>query len=143
MYKEDSRGAEAKARRCGLRRGLAMQALRGASETLFGTGVKLSVHFADADTRKTVFVRVGEKESEQLLFGPHDAIRGAVHIDPPGGRRLEHTGVRLELIGQIEQLIDRTTHEFTSLVRELVRALGARLLRRLCASAHRTVSPGF
>jgi len=98
-----------------------MNALRGASESLFGTGVKLSIRFADAEARKTVSVKVGDKRSEQLLFGPHDAVRGKVHIDPPGGRRLEHTGVRLELIGQIESLLDRTVHEFTSLVRELVR----------------------
>lgn len=98
-----------------------MNTLRGASESLFGTSIKLRIRFADAESRKTVSVKIGNKQSEQLLFGPHDAVRGVVHVDSPGGRRLEHTGIRLELIGQIESLLDRTTHEFTSLVRELVR----------------------
>jgi hypothetical protein len=106
----------------------AMNTLRGASESLFGTGVKLRIRFADAESLKTVSVKIGNKQSEQLLFGPHDAVRGVVHVDSPGGRRLEHTGIRLELIGQIESLLDRTTHEFTSLVRELVREHAIALL---------------
>lgn len=99
-----------------------MKALRKGAAELFGESIKMGVRFGDADSRRSVTVRVGERDAEQLLFGPEDTISGTVHVDSPSGRRIEHQGIRLELIGQIESVLDRTVTEFTSLVRELVRA---------------------
>jgi len=54
------------------------------------------------------------------LFAANDNITGTVELEISGGRKLEHTGVKVELIGLIELLQDRSnTYEFTSLVREL------------------------
>ena len=89
------------------------------ADALFGSAAKVSVRFSDAETRRRVAVKVGERDEHQYLFGPEDSITGTAVIQV-GGRKLEHTGIKLELIGQIELLHDRSQqHEFTSLVREL------------------------
>lgn len=88
---------------------------------LVGPAARVVVKFADADTRQTVTVRQPDgRDEEQYLFAAADNICGTVEIEVGGNRKLEHTGVKVELIGLIEMLQDRSnTYEFTSLVREL------------------------
>jgi len=88
-------------------------------QSLFGSAAKVAVRFNDEESRKKVPVKVGDAEVEQFLFGQTDSVIGSVTVDV-GGRKLEHQGIKLEIIGQIELLYDRSnTYEFTSLVREL------------------------
>ena len=89
--------------------------------SLVGSAVRVVVRFSDADTRQSVCVRQADgRDEEQYLFTANDDISGVVEVDVGGSRRLEHTGVKMEFIGQIEMLQDRSsTYEFTSLVREL------------------------
>ena len=43
-----------------------------------------------------------------------------MQIDPLPGKKVEHTGIKIELLGQIELYFDRGNfYDFTSLVREL------------------------
>jgi len=85
-----------------------------------GAPAKFKVTFADADTRQTVTTKVNEKDVEQYLFSASDNVCGTVEIEVTGGKKMEHTGIKIELIGHIELLYDRSnTFEFTSLVREL------------------------
>lgn len=89
------------------------------SDALFGSSAKVSICFSDEESRRKVPVKVGDLETEQFLFGQSDSVIGTMTVDP-GGRKLEHQGIKLEIIGQIELLYDRSnTFEFTSLVREL------------------------
>ena len=103
------------------------------SLTSFFTGApaKFKVTFADADTRRTVTTKVNDREVDQFLFNAVDNVCGTVDIEVTGGKKLEHTGIKIELIGHIELLYDRANQfEFTSLVR--------------CAStlvSHRVVPP--
>lgn len=61
----------------------------------------------------------GEQREIPIYTGP-EALAGVVRITPSGGKRLEHIGIKVELIGQIETFYDRSnTYEFTSLVQEL------------------------
>lgn len=54
------------------------------------------------------------------LFTNGDPIAGVVNIEIPKGKKLEHLGVRIELIGQIEFAYDRSNpHQFQQLIREL------------------------
>eukprot|EP00516_Mucochytrium_quahogii_P013249 CAMPEP_0203792278 /NCGR_PEP_ID=MMETSP0100_2-20121128/5154_1 /ASSEMBLY_ACC=CAM_ASM_000210 /TAXON_ID=96639 /ORGANISM=" , Strain NY0313808BC1" /LENGTH=297 /DNA_ID=CAMNT_0050695795 /DNA_START=21 /DNA_END=914 /DNA_ORIENTATION=+ len=56
---------------------------------------------------------------ELLIFQGSEPIRGEVQVIPKG-KKLEHVGIKIELIGEIEMLYDRgNRYEFTSLVREL------------------------
>jgi hypothetical protein len=59
----------------------------------------------------------GDKELMTLFTG-RDTVSGEVKINPH--KNLDHLGIKIELIGQIEVLYDRNNpYEFTSLVREL------------------------
>jgi len=62
----------------------------------------------------------GELEPTYLFTG-RDTIAGQVLVKlGKKGQKLEHIGIKIELIGQIELLYDRgNPYEFTSLVREL------------------------
>ncbi|GMP99242.1 hypothetical protein CsSME_00046787 [Camellia sinensis var. sinensis] len=81
----------------------------------------ISISFADARTRKQVPLK---KENGQTimvpLFQSQENIVGEVLIEPQQGKKVEHTGVKIELLGQIELYFDRGNfYDFTSLVREL------------------------
>jgi len=59
-------------------------------------------------------------EKFPLYFGKEPVI-GKVLIKPSPGKRIEHSGAKIELIGQIEMFYDRGNHyDFTSLVKELL-----------------------
>jgi vacuolar protein sorting-associated protein 26 len=61
----------------------------------------------------------GDYHDLPLMTGD-DAVRGKVVLTLKGGKKLEHMGIRVELIGQTELMYDRSNPiEFTNLVREL------------------------
>ncbi len=70
-------------------------------QSLFGPSAKIQVKYADADTRTKATVRVGERDETHYVFAPGESIVGSVEISTSGGRKLEHTGIELELIGQV------------------------------------------
>nr|XP_024359155.1 vacuolar protein sorting-associated protein 26A-like isoform X2 [Physcomitrium patens] len=87
----------------------------------FGSPCTVSIDFVDAETRKQASVK---KENGQTVLVPlflgQDSVVGEVRIDPVPGKKVEHTGVKIELLGQIELYFDRGNfYDFTSLVREL------------------------
>ncbi|KAJ1444448.1 vacuolar protein sorting-associated protein 26-domain-containing protein [Pelagophyceae sp. CCMP2097] len=54
------------------------------------------------------------------VFHADEPVRGEIEIRVPGGKRLDHLGVKIELVGQVEMFHDRGNfHDFTALVREL------------------------
>ncbi|XWS50297.1 hypothetical protein CRYUN_Cryun12cG0076100 [Craigia yunnanensis] len=54
------------------------------------------------------------------LFQSQENIAGKISIEPFQGKKIEHNGVKVELLGQIEMYFDRGNfYDFTSLVREL------------------------
>lgn len=80
-----------------------------------------TIEFADAETRQQVTVR---KENGQMvlmpLFQSLDSLVGQVQIVPHPGKRIEHQGIKLELLGQIEMDFEREKlSDFISLVKEL------------------------
>ncbi|XP_024539882.1 vacuolar protein sorting-associated protein 26A isoform X2 [Selaginella moellendorffii] len=73
------------------------------------------------ESRKQASIK---KENGQMgmvpLFQGQESVTGEVRIDPLPGRKIEHQGVKIELLGQIEFYFDRGNfYDFTSLVREL------------------------
>jgi hypothetical protein len=87
----------------------------------FGNKSNISIFFADAESmpKKTVS-RGSDREQELLIFNGSEPVRGMVEIFVGPNQTLEHLGVKIELIGQIEMYYDRGNNfEFTSLVREL------------------------
>jgi len=79
------------------------------------------VDFGGGD-RQHVMVKgdsVGSVETVPLFTGT-ETIGGQVRVVAPPGKRVEHQGIKIELLGQIELFVDRGSfYDFISLVREL------------------------
>ncbi|KAJ5183615.1 hypothetical protein N7492_001231 [Penicillium capsulatum] len=87
----------------------------------FSTPVDIDVVLDDLDTRQTVDVKLDKGRRERVpLYMDGESVKGAVTIRPKDGKRLEHTGIKVQFIGTIEMFYDRGNHyEFLSLVQEL------------------------
>ncbi|GBG87839.1 hypothetical protein CBR_g45995 [Chara braunii] len=87
----------------------------------FGPTCTISIDFSDADTRKQASVKKENGQTELVaLFQGGESLVGNVRIEPLPGKKVEHTGVKIELLGQIELYFDRSNfYDFTSLVREM------------------------
>lgn len=87
--------------------------------SLFGFGPSCDVEFQldRSNTRKSVEVIEDNKKVRQLVYYDGEDIGGTVHIKlKKPGTKIEHQGIRLEFIGQIELYYDRSNHHvFTSL----------------------------
>jgi len=83
----------------------------------FSTPVTVMINLDDAATRPKVTVKYKKGATEELFrFTNHDNVRGTVTMIPKDGKRVEHLGIRVQLIGQVETPADHGGHfEFTSL----------------------------
>lgn len=90
----------------------------------FGQTADIEIVFDDADKRKVAEVKTDDGKKEKLLlYYDGEAVAGRVNVTlRKPGSKLEHHGIKVELIGQIELFYDRGNHhEFISLVKELAR----------------------
>ncbi|XP_019875182.2 vacuolar protein sorting-associated protein 26B-like isoform X2 [Aethina tumida] len=90
----------------------------------FGQSAEIDVHLDGQDTRKTAEVKTEDGKKEKLyLYYDGETVAGKVNISlKKPGSKLEHQGIKIEFIGQIEMFYDRGNHhEFISLVKELAR----------------------
>ncbi|EXJ71299.1 uncharacterized protein A1O5_05105 [Cladophialophora psammophila CBS 110553] len=91
------------------------------SAFFFSTPVDIDIVLEDADERQTVDVKLDKNRREKApLYLDGESVKGAVTIRPKDGKRLEHTGIKVQFIGLIEMFFDRGNHyEFLSLGQEL------------------------
>ncbi|PSS04481.1 Vacuolar protein sorting-associated protein like, partial [Actinidia chinensis var. chinensis] len=87
----------------------------------FKPACNISITFSDEKIRKKVPIK---KENGQTMMVPlfhnQENIAGKISIEPVQGKKVEHNGIKIELLGQIEMYFDRGNfYDFTSLVREL------------------------
>ncbi|XP_037051210.1 vacuolar protein sorting-associated protein 26B-like [Bradysia coprophila] len=90
----------------------------------FGQSADVDIVFDGAENRKLAEVKTEDSKKEKyLLYYDGETVSGKVNVTlRKPGSKLEHHGIKIELIGQIELYYDRGNHhEFTSLVRELAR----------------------
>lgn len=82
----------------------------------FGSAADIDI---DVKGEKKAAVKNEAGEVENLwLFTSQDTVAGSVTVKPKG--KLTHMGIKVELVGQIEMMYDRSNpYEFASLVREL------------------------
>ncbi|KAH8416755.1 hypothetical protein KR222_001672, partial [Zaprionus bogoriensis] len=91
----------------------------------FGQSAEIEIVFDGAENKKTAEVK-GEdgKVEKMLLFYDGETVSGKVvnvTLKKPGSK-LEHQGIKIEFIGQIELFYDRGNHhEFKCLVKALAR----------------------
>jgi len=86
----------------------------------FGKSAEVSIVLSDQETRRRVPHNVGERKKENLLlFYDGESISGSIKVDLKSAK-LDHKGIRVEIIGQIELFNDRgNTHEFLFQVKHL------------------------
>jgi len=92
-----------------------------------GGGCTVEIEMADAATRKCLSIRRGAAgsaggEAAELcpLYAHRETVSGEVHVNVPPGKKVEHQGIKIELLGQIENLHERgSVYEFIQLKREL------------------------
>jgi vacuolar protein sorting-associated protein 26 len=87
----------------------------------FATPVDIDIVLDDPDDRQMVEVKLDKNRREKApLYMDGESVKGAVTVRPKDGKRLEHTGIKVQFIGTIEMFFDRGNHyEFLSLVQEL------------------------
>ncbi|KAJ1525404.1 hypothetical protein ONE63_010218 [Megalurothrips usitatus] len=96
-----------------------MQSLFG-----FGQSADIDVVLDGVENRKSADIKTEEgKKERHLLYYDGETVSGKVNITlKKPGSKLEHQGIKIEFIGQIDLFYDRGNHhEFTSLVKDLAR----------------------
>jgi vacuolar protein sorting-associated protein 26 len=106
-----------------------------------GQACSVSLEFALSPSgapAPTVTVKGKRGEAETLpLFSNKDTIAGEVKVAPVPGRRVEHQGIRVQLVGEIEMASERGhPHEFVSLGELSCGARSARRAARLPLCRH-------
>lgn len=90
----------------------------------FGQSADIDILFDESESRKLAEVKTEEgKKEKYLLYYDGETVSGKVNVTlKKPGSKLEHQGIKVELIGQIELYYDRGNHhEFVSMVKELAR----------------------
>lgn len=90
----------------------------------FGQSADIDIVFDGAENRQHADIKTEDgKKEKYLLYYDGETVSGKVNITlKKPGSKLEHQGIKVELIGQIELYYDRGNHhDFLSLVRELAR----------------------
>jgi len=87
----------------------------------FGSSCDIRIEFKNQDQLKKVTVKNENGDMEDLfLFTGHDTLEGTVFVDVPKQKKVEHIGIKIELIGMIEYLYDRgNPYEFSQSTTEL------------------------
>lgn len=90
----------------------------------FGQSAEIDIVFDGAENRKTAEVK-GEdgKIEKMLLYYDGETVSGKVNVTlKKPGSKLEHQGIKIEFIGQIELFYDRGNHhEFKCITKALAR----------------------
>ena len=72
------------------------------SSYFFSTPVDIDVVLADTDDRSMVDVKLDKNRREKApLYMDGESVKGAVTVRPKDGKRLEHTGIKVQFIGTI------------------------------------------
>ena len=68
----------------------------------FSTPVDIDIVLEDTDDRAMVDVKLDKNRREKApLFMDGESVKGAVTVRPKDGKRLEHTGIKVQFIGTI------------------------------------------
>ena len=68
----------------------------------FSTPVDIDIVLEDSGDRPTVNMKLDKDRIEKApLYEDGESVKGAVTIRPKDGKRLEHTGIKVQFIGTI------------------------------------------
>ncbi len=67
----------------------------------FTTNPTISINFNGQDTREKKLVKVQGQESVELpVYTGQEVVSGVIDISVPAGKKIDHQGIRIEMIGQ-------------------------------------------
>lgn len=67
----------------------------------FTTNPVVTITFDNQDTRDKKSVKLSDKETTELpIYGGQENVCGVVDVTVPTGKKVEHQGIRIEMIGQ-------------------------------------------
>jgi len=87
--------------------------------SFLGPPCSIIFEFADKDERKKIPIKRGTETLDLYLFHAKDTVKGNVTINVNPGKKIEHTGVKIELLGVIDLQDRGAITDFSSLVKEL------------------------
>ena len=68
----------------------------------FTTPLDIDIVLEDSDDKPTVDMKLDKNRREKApLYMDGESVKGAVTVRPKDGRRLEHTGIKIQFIGTI------------------------------------------
>ena len=68
----------------------------------FGPGLDIDVVLEDSDDRAMIDMKMEKSRREKApLYMDGESVKGAVTVRPKDGKRLEHTGIKVQFIGVI------------------------------------------
>eukprot|EP01125_Pyxidicula_operculata_P015059 TRINITY_DN508_c0_g2_i1.p1 TRINITY_DN508_c0_g2~~TRINITY_DN508_c0_g2_i1.p1 ORF type:complete len:358 (+),score=94.51 TRINITY_DN508_c0_g2_i1:36-1109(+) len=87
---------------------------------IFGAPVTIEFKFDGQEDRKTVDIHSDKGTQKLLLYTGLDPVKGKVICKVKPGKKVDHEGIKVEFIGQIDVVYDRGNHyDFISQVQEL------------------------
>ena len=76
----------------------------------FTTPLDIDIVLEDSDEKPMVDMKLDKNRKEKApLYMDGESVKGAVTIRPKDGRRLEHTGIKVQFIGTIGMLSTETS----------------------------------
>lgn len=67
----------------------------------FATPVDIDIVLEDGDDRQVVDIREKQRREKAPLYMDGESVKGQVTVRPKDGKRLEHTGIKVQFIGTI------------------------------------------
>jgi vacuolar protein sorting-associated protein 26 len=95
--------------------------------SILGLGSLCTVDFVfdNQDVRKNTLVQTEKGPMKLLVYSSEEPIKGEIRMNVKPGKKIEHKGIKVELIGQIEVVYDRGNHhDFLSLTQDLSSSAG-------------------
>lgn len=76
----------------------------------FSTPVDIDIVLEDGDDRQMVDMKTEKGRREKApLYKDGESVKGAVTVRPKDGKRLEHTGIKVQFIGTIGKSCEHNT----------------------------------
>lgn len=83
----------------------------------FSTPVDIDIVLEDSDDRSMVDVKLDKNRREKApLYMDGESVKGAVTVRPKDGKRLEHTGIKVQFIGTIGENVELECWKYAELI---------------------------
>mmetsp|Transcript_36264 Transcript_36264/g.104298 ORF Transcript_36264/g.104298 Transcript_36264/m.104298 type:complete len:301 (+) Transcript_36264:112-1014(+) len=87
---------------------------------LLGSGCKLDISFEEDPNRRTAPLDRGRQGDRAYIYLDGEDVCGSAMVSLRPGRKLEHQGIKVELVGQVDVLLDKSrSYDFFSISKDL------------------------